>query len=49
MKNFPLIIIGITAGVIISAFIVGQYKEALIASSVFILWLFYFVFLKRKS
>ena len=49
MKKFALIVIGITIGVLISAVIVGQYKEALIAGVVLVAWLIFFNFIRKRE
>ena len=49
MKKFALIVIGITIGVLISAVIVGQYTEALIAVAVFLVWLIFFNWIRKRE
>ena len=49
MKKFPLIVICITIGVLISAVVVGQYTEALIAGAVFIAWLIFFNWIRKRE
>ena len=49
MRNFPFIMIGIAFGLIVAAAILGQGKNALIASCFLVVWLIYFTLIKRKE